>query len=350
VPPKATLNDVAKRAGVHRSTVSLALRDHPRISEPVRLRIQGIAKKIGYRINPLVAALTQARRTKRTEKHVVLAYVTNHPTRFGWRPPHHNRPDYFPGATARARDFGYKLEHFWLAEPGMNPERFASILAARNINGLIIGRLPPGCSQLDLPWERFSCVALGLTLHAPRLHHVTENHYASAKQSMIHCIARGHRRIGFVFSEANDSPRVGERWLGAYLHEQLRLEPADRITPFFFTDDADNAAIFREWFRHNQPDALLVTHALPVIEWLKPLGKTAPHDLGLVALVNDHPDQNHSGVYYDPAKLGALGIEMLVGLLHRDDTGVPVDQHEVLLTGEWLEGRTLRPAPATVRP
>jgi LacI family transcriptional regulator len=34
---------------------------------------------------------------------------------------------------------------------------------------------------------------------------------------------------------------------------------------------------------------------------------------------------------------------MLIGLLHRDDTGVPEDQHEVLLTGEWLEGGTLRP-------
>lgn len=343
MPAKATLQDVAKRAGVHRSTVSLALRDHPRISQPVRKRIQAIAAKMGYRINPLVAALMQARRTRRTERHVVLAYVTNHPTRYGWRPPHHNRPDYFPGATARARDFGYKLEHFWLAEPGMTPTRFADILVTRGINGLLIGRLPPGCSQIDLPWERFSAVALGLTLHTPRLHHVTENHYASAKQSMIRCIERGYRRIGFVFSEANDSPRVGERWLGAYLHQQLRLEEKDRLPPFLFTDGVDNAEPFHTWFRRHQPDALLVTHATPVINWLAQIGKKVPRDIGIVALVNDHPDLNHSGVHFDPAKLGALGIEMLIGLMHRSDTGVPADQHEVLLTGEWLEGGTLRP-------
>ena len=36
---------------------------------------------------------------------------------------------------------------------------------------------------------------------------------------------------------------------------------------------------------------------------------------------------------------------MLIGLLHRGATGVPEDQHEILLTGEWLEGKTLRPAP-----
>lgn len=343
MPLKATLQDVADRAGVHRSTVSLALRDHSRISEPVRRRIQGIAGKLGYRINPLVAALMQSRRTKRTEKHVVLAYVTNYPTRFGWRPPHHDRPDYFPGATARARDFGYKLEHFWLAEPGMTPERFAAILSARNINGLLIGRLPPGCNALELPWEKFSSVALGLTLQAPRLNHVTENHYTSAKQSMIRCIERGYRRIGFAFTEADDSPRVGERWLGAYLHQQLRLRVGDRIPPFLFPGNADAGQAFQKWFTKNRPDALLVTHASPVMGWLKALGQNVPRDVGVVALVNDHPEQNQSGVYFDPAKLGALSIEMLIGLLHRDDTGVPEDQHEVLLTGEWLEGGTLRP-------
>ena len=36
--------DIAKRAGVHRSTVSLALRDHPRISVEDRRSIQALAR------------------------------------------------------------------------------------------------------------------------------------------------------------------------------------------------------------------------------------------------------------------------------------------------------------------
>eukprot|EP01035_Chromulina_nebulosa_P036270 gene36270-48842_t len=114
VPVKATLQDVATRARVHRTTVSLALRDHPRIPAETRERVKAIAAKLGYRINPLVSALMQSRRSGQAVKHVSLAYVTNYPTRFGWRRPHHDRPDYFPGAVERARDFGYKLEHFWL--------------------------------------------------------------------------------------------------------------------------------------------------------------------------------------------------------------------------------------------
>src|SRR4051812_39557100 len=122
-----TLQDVADRAGVHRSTVARALRDSPRISEPVRRRVQTLARQLGYRINPLVSALMQSRRTGRTQKHLTIAYVTNCTTRNGWRPEHYDRPDFFPGAAQRARDFGYKIEAFWLAEPGMSSYRFCEI-------------------------------------------------------------------------------------------------------------------------------------------------------------------------------------------------------------------------------
>ena len=165
----ATLQDVALRAGVHRTTVSLALRNHPRIPPETRARVQAIAAKLGYRANPLVSALMRSRRSGNAVKHVTLAYVTNHPTRYGWRPVQHDRPDFFPGAVQKARDLGYKLEHFWLAEPGMTPARFCDVLTARGIHGLIVGRLPPGQTALDLAWERFSCVALGMTLRTPQL-------------------------------------------------------------------------------------------------------------------------------------------------------------------------------------
>ena len=170
MPAPATLQDVAEKAGVHRSTVSLALRDNHRISAEVRAKIQRIADELGYRSNPLVTALMRSRRTRRAPRHVVLAYVTDYPTRYGWRPPHHDRPDYFPGAAARASELGYKLEHFWLGEPGMTPARFAQILASRGINGLLIGRLPPGKDEIQLPWEQCSAVALGLTLTKPDQH------------------------------------------------------------------------------------------------------------------------------------------------------------------------------------
>jgi len=91
VKPEVTLADVARKAGVHRATVSLSLRNHPRIPVATRERIRAIASELGYRINPLVSALMQSRRTGKPAKHTALAYVTNYPTRYGWHPEHHDR-------------------------------------------------------------------------------------------------------------------------------------------------------------------------------------------------------------------------------------------------------------------
>lgn len=341
MPPRPNLKDIAKKAGVHPSTVSLALRDHPRISEEVREQIKAIAHKLGYRVNPLVAALMQNRRTGRAAGHLVLAYVTNYPTRYGWRPQYHDRPDYFPGAAERAQELGYKLEHFWLGEKGMTSARFCEILTARGIHGLLIGRLPPGQQSMSLLWENFACVTVGMTLREPTLHRVAEDYYSSAVEAMEQMIQRGYKRIGFVFSDANDSPRVGERWLGAHLQQQLRFRPADRLPPFFYQGEEPHSQLFQKWFKENKPDALLVTHAQPVISWLKEIDVQVPGDVGLATLVNDHPQFGHAGMNGSAEKLGSLAVEMLVGLLQRGERGVPVDPHEVLLSGDWRDGTTL---------
>ncbi|MEO6567172.1 MAG: LacI family DNA-binding transcriptional regulator [Opitutaceae bacterium] len=338
MPASATLQDVADRAGVHRSTVALALRDHPRIGLATRRRVRQLAKKLGYQLNPLVAALMSSRRTGRPVKHVTLAFVTNYPTRFGWQPQYHPRPDFFPGAAARAKEFGYQLEHFWLAQPGMTPGRMGDILQARGINGAIIARLPPGQHSLDFPWDRFSCVAFGMTLRSPLLHHVTENHFDTAWQAMQQCLDRGYPRVGFVFSQPNDSPRVGDRWLGAYLGQQSKLPANSRLPPC--PGIPTKRAQFLTWFKRERPDALIVNQAASVIEWLSALGKSVPRDVGLVDL-EFHPGLDCAGVYIDPAKIGAMAVEMLISQMHRTETGVPVSHHETLLTGEWHEGDTL---------
>ncbi|MBD5780925.1 LacI family DNA-binding transcriptional regulator [Pelagicoccus sp. NFK12] len=335
---KVTLNDIAEQAGVHRSTVSLALRNHPRISKPVRDRIQKLASDLDYRVNPLVAALMQERRTGRPAFDSTIAFVTNYPERFGWRPTHHSRPDFYPGAVERAKQLGYNLEHFWLAEPGMTAQRFCDILATRSIHGLIIGRLPPGQCELQLPLGNFSCVALGMTLRNPVLHHVTENHFQTVWRSMRQCVERGYKRIGFVFSGDNDSPRVGDRWISAFLGYQASLPEADRVP--FCHQIPPTEREFAEWFETNRPDAILATHSEVVLDWLSHLKVKVPDEVGIVALEAELKTKC-AGIYYEPKKIGELAVEMLVGLMHRNERGVPSDQHEILLSGEWHEGWSL---------
>jgi len=347
MPPPATLQDVAKRANVHRSTVALALRNNPRIPPQTRTRIQAVAQQLSYRMDPLVAALIRSRRCKNASRHETIAFVTNYATRNGWRQPYHDRPDYFPGAAVRARSLGYQLEDFWLAEPGMTPDGFCNILSFRNIHGLVIARMPPGESSLRLDWNRFSCVALGMTLRTPQLHRVTENHCYSAREAMRQCISRGYQRIGFIFSEPNDSPLVGDRWLGTYLQQQLALAPANRVP--LCPGVPATAATFRDWFMRHEPDALLVTHAPRVLDWLGAMGVAVPRDVGLIEL-EYHPERATSGVHCRAAEIGVAAVEWVVDLMNRNEQGIPVLAHELTIKGRWHDGGTLPDRRVSHRP
>jgi LacI family transcriptional regulator len=151
---------------------------------------------------------------------------------------------------------------------------------------------------------------------------------------MERCRERGYKRIGFLFSDGNDSPRVGDRWLGAYFTQQFEFPIAERlpVCPGMPTTEA----VFRDWFHQHRPDALLVNNPSLLLEWLKNLGVKVPKDVGVVALEHRR-ELECTGVYYDPDKIGGLAVEMLIGQMHRNETGIPAVTHEILLTGEWRE-------------
>lgn len=343
MPNPVNMQDVADRAGVHRSTVSLALRHNPKISSEIRQRVMQAARDLGYRANPLVAALMRSRRGRHPSKHVVIAYVTCYSTRYGWRPPHHDRPDYFPAAAARASELGYKLEHFWLAEPGMTPARFAQILISRGISGMLIGRLPPGLSEIHLPWEHFSAVAVGLTLLRPELHRVAEDAFASGSEAINQCLARGWRRIGFVVTEPNDSPNMAKRWQGAYLQEQLHMAESNRLPILEYAPQADFRTQFFAWYDRYRPDAILTTFATPILDAFASRGQTGGSTATIVLLVNDKPEQGYAGIYLNPGIVGALAVDMVVGMMHRGETGLPAEPHHVLVPGKWVQGERAAP-------
>lgn len=70
-PYMVTLKDIAKEAGVSTNTVSCALRNSPRVSEPVKHKIKKIADRMGYTPNAAARAL----RIKRS--HVIGVIVTD---------------------------------------------------------------------------------------------------------------------------------------------------------------------------------------------------------------------------------------------------------------------------------
>lgn len=343
-----TLVDVARAAGVHKATAARAIQHDPRISAATRQKVEEAATKLGYKVNYLLAAWMSSRRTRIPVTNAVIAYVTGHPTRYGWRPPQSDLPDFHPGAVARAAQADLAVEHFWLREKGMTPARFIGILKARNIQGVLIGRMPGAdTTLLEYDWSGFSVVALGLSLAAPIFNRVRENHFHTASVAASKCFELGFRRIGLAFDRTDDIGRMNDMWVGGFLSEQAKWPASVARLPPLLSPRHERTEFLR-WFHANRPDVVLASQAEPVREWLAAEKITVPEDVSLVNLRCYDRAAGNTGVHYDISQTGALAVEMLIGHLHRGERGVPTRPHEVLLQGDWIQGSTLR-APATNR-
>ncbi|MCF3652245.1 LacI family DNA-binding transcriptional regulator [Synoicihabitans lomoniglobus] len=333
-----SLARIAEEAGVSRAAVSMALRHHPRIPVATRERIEAIAKRLGWKPNPLLAeAMSAIRAGQPPADRVTLAWVTTFPERDGWRDIH-----YFlrlhEGCVARAARAGYKLEHFWLGDARGNVSRLGDILYNRGINGVIIAPMAqPG--SLDLPWKHFASATMGFSVTSPRLHRVTDNHTASVRVGITRLRGAGFKRIGFAIS-GNFDRRVNGLWTAGYLWQTN--EDGDFKPELLHRPDELDETTFVRWVREEKPDAIIsVDRRIP--DWLAGAGMRIPRDVAYVNLDIAAPDGSVAGVYQDPEGIGACCVDMVAGQLLRHERGLPVKPRTVIIDGRWCDGTT---APA----
>ncbi len=339
---RITMREVAARAGVHYSTVSLALRGRHEIPEPTRRRVCRAADELGYRPDPLLAALASYRHGRSPRGYrATLAWLTNFPTRDAWRDEEIYR-EYFTGARDRAQALGFRLQEFWLREPGMTHLRASDILLARGITGLLVAPQPTPAESIALRWDRFCAVTISHSLAHPRLHLVSPNQYRCVKLAVDELAARGYRRIGLVLLRSSDA-RVDHNWLAGYLVAQDCRAVRHRITPLQL--DRWDTAAFGRWIERMRLDAV-VSKCAAALPALRELGYAVPRDLGLASLTRVKEGRVLSGVNESPEEAGAAAVEQLAGMLHRNERGVPASPRRLLIEGRWVDGATVRPLPA----
>jgi LacI family transcriptional regulator len=284
--------------------------------------------------------MAQLRTLKFKADTVTLGFITAWPTRDGWeKSPNHRR--FFAGVQARARELGYKVEEFWLREPGMTSRRMSQILRARGVRGLILQSLPKAHGHLSLEWRHFTAVAKGVTVARPRLHRVISSHFEDMRLVGHHLKRLGYRRPGLVLDAELDA-RVDRAWLAAYLLHQHDLPARDRV-PGLIVGAGQKAAKFARWFAQHRPEVILFT-GLPLLAWIKDLGLRVPEDVGLVHLDWSEEVGPLAGIDAEAEMLGAAAVDLLVGQLHAHEYGIPAREKIVAVSGRWIAGASLRRA------
>jgi len=329
------LRDIGKRCGLSATAVSLALRNHRSIPEQTRTRVRRAAAALHYRPDPALAALNEYRHQRSSKSHgYVLAYVTCFEQRTGWnQSPFFRRV--FQGARDRAEALGYRMEHSWLGEPGVTAERFAQVLESRGIRGLVIAPCPAPASKLNLPWERFSCVAIGPSLVDPVLHSACGDQYQAIRLAMDQLRKRGYERIGLMLDPDADR-RHDRKYQAAVAVSAVAGAPVPLIA-----SNPDDATIL-SWLRSQQPD-VVISDVDSVADRLEQLGYPVPGKIAFANVVRSGRN-GISGVETFPEQIAAAAVNRLQHMLYENELGIPTLPSCTMIPGAWVEGKTVRHA------
>jgi LacI family transcriptional regulator len=332
-----TQRQVARRAGVHQTTVSLVFRNHPSVPEVTRKRVLKIAEELGYRRHPLLAALMSTHlRLGGGAGSPVLAFLTDFETRDRWKESP-TAVEMLAGARTRARELGYRVEIHWLGDPGVSPSRLAAILRARNIHGIMLAptHAPRGFFEFD--FSAFSVVRLGASSERSAIMGVMHDHFAGMETALDRCLHAGCRRVGVTLMiGANEIVR--NKWLAACALACGRRGGLVRLPAW---QGAFSREDFGRWLDRHRPDALVGTFDEGLRRWLAARGLKVPGDLALVSLSLPADEDFFAGIYQRSGAIGARAVDLLVGALNHNDTGLLPMRQTLQIEGEWRGGRSL---------
>lgn len=336
---RVSMKDIAIRTGLSPATISLALQGSSRIPESTRARARMAAEELGYRKNLYLSELMKHKRSgKLPSRRPVLGFVTGFATRAGWKKTTPLFYQYLLGARRRASSLGFELKEIWLLDPDLPPDP-SEVLRRDGLQGLLFAPFPRAETNLSLRWNYFCLVGFGFTLHNISMYRVISETYSSILLAIEQCKALGYRRIGFCLSADSDS-RVQSRWTSAYgMHQR---EHPEKLLPDILLLDQWNKETFRGWIDREQPDVVIAPSTEQFHRWLSDSGLSAPRDIGLVSLNAPTKQPWFTGIDQNGELVGSRAVDVLVGLLERNEYGITQQPNTLFIDGTWNPGQSVR--------
>ncbi len=333
--PATTLRDIARRIGVSATTVSKALRNHPKVGEARKAEILALARRLGYRPNPALSAwMRHVRDVRQRPPREAVAYVTAQAPA-ALRSRAHWSARYRKGAAEMATRLGYGCETVSLRDYDWDWDKLFRVLHHRGVRGVAIeplaGRPAPGADA------RFCLASVESLGPGTAVDWVATDHYAGMLLAVERALARGHRRIGYVssFLEAQEH----ERWRAAFALFQTRRPRAERVPVAPALERMAEGAM-RQWWRRHAPTVIIGSdNSIPAR--LEREGVRVPRDVAFISLDQEEAGRGVAGVAQQMEEVGEALIRLLALKLDLNERGAAARPRSLLIQPGWVEGASL---------
>jgi LacI family transcriptional regulator len=341
------MKDVASVIGVHQTTVSLALRNHPSIPAKTREFIKEKARELGYVPDPMLSALVEYRRLTRASKAPpTIAYITDLKDEKDMEQIQ-PRLLFFRGARQRAKELGYNLEVFYYGSGKYNSKSLDRILQTRSINGLIIGAFVYSKTDLCLSWDTYSAIKIEMLPVNLRFDVVENNQMQATRLAMEKAFEKGFHRVGMLTGK-HDEIHTRNLFSAGYLVGQNLFDPIDRIPPMIIDGinlDRELADII-DWLRRNEVETL-ITNWNELVPYMPAINRALGRDIVFLSLDVDHFDNRAMGILQNHELVGRYAVDRVTGQMLNNECGMVDSQTIHLVDSRWHEPS---PSPALSLP
>ena len=280
---RVTSQDVAREAGVSRTTVSLVLNNvDAQISGDTRQRVLDAARKLDYHPNVTARRLVKGRTR-------VIAFVEHHS-------PYQSFADAFMaevlrGLHAVAHQFNYHVIFEPTSDDDREPDYSVKLVQERHVDGIVYSGPRFNDAALESLAEANIPVILQGHLPGCPFSSVDIDNVASAKLATEHLIALGHTQIAMITNGPLNYTAAKDRLTGYNIAMQdagIGVDPS-WIKIGCFSPESGFQAMHSLLSKQRRPTAVFVASdvvAMGAMEAIRQYGLRIPEDIALVGFDN----------------------------------------------------------------
>ncbi len=315
-----TIKEIAKIAGVSRSTVSRVLNHDENVSDRTRAKVQSIIDKMGYQPSQVARSLI----TGRTH---VLGLVVPMIVSSLFKDPFFSLLAQGISSTCNTNNYTLML---WLIETNHEKRTYENIINNRLIDGIIVASSKIGDSLIErLVQKNMPLVQIGRNDY-PEVSSVDADNVHGAILAVRHLVNIGRRKLATITGQMELYSGI-DRLAGFKrgLEENNLPILEERIAFGDFTEESGyNQA--KLLLSRGEFDGLFVasdTMAFGAIQAIQEEGLRSPEDIAVVGF-DDIPAAGHyqlplTTIRQPIQNLGSIAAQTLIDRLDRKDTGTP---------------------------
>lgn len=301
---RPTIVDVARKAGVSKSLVSLVMRGASNVSETSRQAVLEAAEELGYRPNAVARSLVQQR------SFVIGVMVSDLSNPFFI--------DVIQGATDAARVAGYRALVNTGGREKDNEEDAIETLLRLQVDGLVLAGSIVDSRFIERVGAEVPTVVTNRASRSRVIDSIVIHDRKGAAMAVDHLVGLGHRKIAHITGGRGAGAR---NRLTGYRQAMKRhgLEGEIRVVPGAYTEEGGAEGVGRLMAEGVEFTAIIAPNdlaALGVLEALGATGLRVPDDVSVVGYDDTflaglgHIDM--TSVRQDARLMGAQAVEMLI--------------------------------------